>query len=73
MNFSNSIGTVHFVITGHCHVDFMETINGIPIIGTHKFYDPTRPFDIFAIDYESGMVEMIRVGIGSNREFKMAV
>lgn len=73
MNFSNSIGTVHFVITGHCHVDFMETINGIPIIGTHKFYDSTRPFDIFAIDYDSGMVEMIRVGIGSNREFKMAV
>lgn len=66
-DFSESTGVIHFILTGHCHVDFVETINNIPIIGSAKFMRDDRPFDIVLIDYSSGCIDLIRVGDGDDR------
>ena len=72
-DFSMSKGLVHYIITGHCHVDFAETIQGIPVIGTTKFYKETNPFDICIVDYDSGYLDMIRVGEGEDRHIKIFI
>lgn len=71
LDYSESNGFVHYILTGHCHVDFVENINGIPIIGTRSFCDETHPFDICVVDYDSGYLDLIRVGKDGNRRLKI--
>ena len=71
LDYSESNGFVHYILTGHCHVDFVENINGIPIIGTRSFCDETHPFDICVVDYDAGYLDLIRVGKDGNRRLKI--
>ena len=66
-DFSNAIGMVHLILTGHCHVDFSEAVNGIPVVGITKFNKDSRPFDVCIINYDTGLIDMIRVGDGEDR------
>ena len=72
-DFSESSGTIHFVITGHCHVDFIEYFKGIPIIGTCKFINKSNPFDLLILNYNNGIVDLIRVGDGESRRVHMSM
>ena len=69
--FAGKQGVIHFFLTGHCHIDFCEKINGLPVIGTVKFIKETNPFDVFILDYNAGYIDIIRVGFGENRRIKM--
>ena len=73
VDFTNSEGLVHFILTGHCHMDFVENVSGIPIIGTRTFYDRTHPFDICTLDFNSGFLDMIRVGEGVDRRVQILI
>ena len=70
-DFSHSRGVIHFVISGHSHVDFTERVKGIPVIGTTNFYRGTHPFDICILDYNTGYLDMVRVGEGEDRHVEM--
>ena len=70
-DFSHSRGVIHFVISGHSHVDFTEIVQGIPVIGTTCFYNETHPFDICILNYNTGYLDMIRVGEGEDRHVEM--
>lgn len=70
-DFSNAIGMVHLILTGHCHVDFSETFNGIPVVGITKYNKESRSFDVCIINYDTGFINMIRVGSGEDRNIKI--
>lgn len=70
-DFSDSRGVIHFVISGHCHAGFTEIVQGIPVIGTTCFYKETHPFDICILNYNTGYLDMIRVGEGEDRNVEM--
>lgn len=73
-DYSESIGKVHLVISGHRHVDFLESESGIPIVGTSRFIKNEKPtFDICVLNYKSGFADMIRVGEGENRHFPLCM
>lgn len=68
-DFSNSTGTVHYLIAGHLHVDWIVENDGITTIMTaNALYNWNEPtFDLIANDYVNNMVCMTRVGNGNNR------
>ncbi len=71
-NYSSAQGTIHLILTGHRHTDFLEYVNGIPVVGTTKFLiDGIPTFEICVLDYDTGYANMIRVGEGNSRQVKM--
>ena len=71
-DYSVAKGKIHLILTGHRHVDFLEDLYGIPIVGTTQFLIEGIPtFDICVLDYYTGYANMIRVGRGNSRQFKM--
>lgn len=71
-DYSTAIGKIHIIFSGHRHVDFLEDVYDIPIIGTTKFINDGVPtFEICVLDYDTGYANMIRVGVGSSRQVKM--
>ena len=72
-DFTASQGVVHFILCGHNHADFVYDEYGIPCIGITKFITEGQPsFDLCLVDYESGCLNMIRVGSGSDRHIPIA-
>lgn len=71
-DFSAAQGTIHLILTGHRHTDFIEDVNGIPVVGTTQFLiNGTPTFDLYILDYDTGYANLIRVGVGNNRRVKM--
>lgn len=69
-DFTNTTGHVDYIIGGHVHSDFNNTLNGILCIATDDFMSGSIPtYDLVINDYDNNKVKLIRVGTGSDREF----
>lgn len=73
-DFSNTQGTIHCIIAGHTHADYIieENVN-VPVWITTNMQDGNTPtFDLLLIDYTAGKMKSIRVGTGEDREMTLA-
>lgn len=70
-NFSSTTGHVDYVLSGHTHYDYNDTINNILCIATDKFERGTGTYDIIINDYDNHKVKLFRVGTGESREFNI--
>lgn len=71
-DFSNAVGKVRFVMSGHTHLDLLHTINDIPIIATTQLKDGATPtFDLCLADYDNNVLKLVRVGTGEDREINI--
>ena len=67
-DFSACTGHIDYVMCGHAHKDYIETIGGIPCIITTKLKDSSTPtFDLCLADYDNNKLHLIRVGSGEDR------
>ena len=67
-DFTAAHGIVHFFISGHNHVDFVCDEYDIPCIGITRLISEGQPsFDLCLVDYNTGVLNTIRVGSGQNR------
>lgn len=72
IDFKQARGKVHFIFSGHRHKDFLEYIDGIPIVGTCNFlFENTPTFEVCVVDYNTGYLEMIREGKGKSRSIRL--
>lgn len=70
-DFTGKTGHVDYVLSGHLHEDYYDTINDVLCIATDWFGGNERSFDLVLNDYDAGKVKMIRVGTGSDRTFNI--
>jgi predicted MPP superfamily phosphohydrolase len=72
-DFTNCSGKVHYVLGGHIHNDYSNTINGVLCIMRDTFaYGKTTPtFDQIFNDYDEGKAYFTRVGTGESAEFNI--
>lgn len=67
-NFANAKGNVRFVMAGHRHEDWNGEVNGIPVVETtHMRAGDVPTFDLCFADYSKGVLNLVRVGTGENR------
>lgn len=82
-DFSDATGTFVFALSGHSHLDEATTEDGILNISTtcdaHYTADgegavsnttTEQAIDIYCINYETNIIEIIRVGRGENRNYE---
>lgn len=71
-DFTGTTGHIDYVIVGHTHADFSDTLGGVPVIGCDNFTEGgTATFDLIFADYTNGKVYTTRIGSGSSREFSI--
>ncbi len=71
-NFANAKGKVRFAMAGHRHVDWNGDVNGIPVVETtHMRTGGVPTFDLCFADYSNGVLNLIRVGTGENRNISI--
>ena len=74
-NYLQSHGKIHTIISGHSHRDSVSFVGSnldIPVIQTLNFTQDNRGnFDICVLDYNTGYLEMIRIGKGNDRRVKI--
>ena len=69
-DFTGTTGHIDYVLVGHSHADFSDTLGGVPVIGCKKFVDNNiATFDLIFADYTNEKLYTIRVGNGDSREF----
>lgn len=70
-DFSNKEGHVDYVLSGHTHYDYSDTINGVLCIAvtTFAYYTNLPTFDMIFNDYDNHKAYFIRFGDGEDREF----
>ena len=67
-DFSNAVGKIDYVINGHSHNDFVTTLGGVPCITTTNMTSGDTPtFDIVLVDYDKLIINLVRIGSGTNR------
>lgn len=72
-DFRDSKGKVHFILCGHNHVDFEYLESAVPCIGITQLMTNNCPsYDLCLVDYDSGILKMIRVGSGADRQVQFA-
>lgn len=71
-DYTSAKGKIHCVISGHSHYDSLDyegADKNIPIIRTCNYtINGTHTFDLCVMDYERGVLNLIRVGEGESRE-----
>lgn len=73
-NYSSVSGKIEFGIFGHKHADELHTINNIPCIMTTNVRNNESlgaSFDLVLVDYDGGIIKLVRVGSGDNREISL--
>ena len=70
-DFTECTGKIHYVLAGHIHADYYETVNGVLCIARTTFgYSQNKPsFDLIFNDYDEGKAYLTRVGNGSDITF----
>jgi hypothetical protein len=73
-DFSKCTGRVEFIITGHTHTDMTGFADAkTPVICTSNMRSGDTPtFDLVYADYNNRLVNLVRVGTGSNRVIELA-
>ena len=70
-DFTGTTGHIDYVLSGHTHYDYNDTINNVLCIATTK-YDSYHSYDIIINDYENSKAYFYRVGDnGQSREFNI--
>lgn len=66
-------GVIRFAIVGHSHFDFDVVDNGIPVIGTLNVQKngESPSFDMVLADFSNNVINLVRVGHGSDRTIQM--
>lgn len=71
-DFSNCDGHIDYVMCGHTHIDYIETIGGVPCIITANMKNGNVPtFDLCLTDYDNNELCLVRIGTGENRTIKI--
>lgn len=72
IDYAHSEGTIHFIISGHNHIDNVYYENGIPCVCITCLITEQKPsYDICLIDYNNGYLETTRIGHGDNRKIPL--
>ena len=76
-DYSNTLGHVDFVQSGHAHEDINNAFcGGVPLIVTTKasamYPSNTFSFDIVFVDYTNNKIECFRIGDGEDRTFSLS-
>lgn len=77
-DFSNCEGNIAFIMCGHTHYDYVDTSGELPIVcctnleggyldGNTVKYSLEPTFDNCVVDYDSGTLYMVRVGVAKSR------
>ena len=76
-DYTHASGTIHAIFSGHNHRDSISFVGvnmDIPVIQTCNFtIENSHSFDICVLNYESGLLDLIRIGKGENRHVKMTM
>lgn len=66
-------GSIRMAIVGHSHFDFNVVDNGIPVIGTLNVQKngESPSFDMVLADFSNNVINLVRVGHGSDRTIQM--
>lgn len=77
-DFASTTGKVAYVIAGHTHWDANGAVNGIPVVitanaGAVDANGMTPTFDVACVDYTEGMMHLVRIGDGDNRNVQIVV
>ena len=71
-DFSNCTGKIDYSLVGHCHMDLVEDMGGVPVIGTINLRAGSTPsFDLISVDYTNMTFKSIRIGQGSDRNITL--
>lgn len=75
-DYSESKGKCHFILSGHLHnsddIHYVGYDNRLPVINTRCFISNGIPtFDLCILDYTNGVLHMLRVGDGKNRNVQL--
>ena len=71
-DFAQAKGTIHLILAGHNHTDYVRTFEGLPCVGSTQFISHGESsFDLCFLDYDNGYLEMIRIGDGIDRKIKL--
>ena len=77
-DFSNCEGNIAFIMCGHTHFDYVDTSGELPIVcctnleggyldGNEVKYTLTPTFDNCVVDYDNGVLYMVRIGAAKSR------
>lgn len=67
-DFTGTTGHIDYVMTGHSHEDYDESLGGVPAIATINMQaNGTPSFDLVFADYSDSKVYLKRIGSGSSR------
>ena len=71
-DFSQCKGKIEFYLAGHTHIDSNGLEGSIPYVITRKAFELQKPtFDLTMVDYDSRVINMIRVGNGDSRKISL--
>lgn len=74
-DFSDCVGKMHCIFSGHTHYDFNLVDNNVPVVGTYTaqtMVDGIPTFDMCVADYGTNKLYLTRIGYGSNRVIDLA-
>ena len=77
-DFSNCEGNIAFIMCGHTHFDYVDTSEELPIVcctnleggyldGSEVKYTLEPTFDNCVVDYDNGVLYMVRIGAAKSR------
>ena len=67
-DFTGTTGHIDYVMAGHSHADYEQTLGDVPVIATTNMQDGNVPtFDLVFADYTNGKLYLKRIGNGSSR------
>lgn len=71
-DFSEAKGCVSCVLCGHCHADFINLDYSIPVVGTTQLKQgDISTFDLCVFNWNDRVLNLIRIGAGSDRVVHM--
>lgn len=74
-DYSTAAGKIHFILSGSNHKDgliYVGKENSIPVIRACNYtINSTRSFALCSIDYDKGVVNLVRIGQGESRVIEL--
>lgn len=68
-DFTSTTGHIDYVLVGHSHADFTDTLGGVQVVGSVNFQNGDMPsFDLVYADYDNRTLYLTRFGTGSDRQ-----
>ena len=71
-DYSNSVGLIDYIHSGHTHHDGIYSYKNVPIIVTTSFMNNCS-FDLVVVDYVDSSINCFRIGDGLDRELNFTL